>query len=102
MDSIPGQGTKIMANCMEWPKQKSQTSRKKSLVLYRVFREGPQGEQDTTVPTCRRIAWNRAVPGPAPGLVHMGASRAENSVHRAWAEVVSFPRHYHSSFHRTL
>lgn len=39
----PGQGIKIMANCMEWPKQKSQTLRKKSrFCRERVFRKVPR------------------------------------------------------------
>ena len=83
LDSIPGQGTEIMANCTEWPKQNSQTSRKKKIPgSVGSVREGPQGQQDTPVLTCRG-SHGRAVLGPAPGLVHMGASRAENSAHRA-------------------
>lgn len=54
-------------------------------------REGPQGQQDTPVLTCRRITWNELCWVQPQGLCTWGP-----------AEVASPPGHHHPSFHRPL
>ena len=84
--SIPGQGTKVPKVAQHGQeKKKCHKLGEKSLVLQkRMFREGPQGEQDVLSQLAGGA--HGTEPCPATGRMHMGASRAEDSAHRSRAK----------------
>lgn len=64
-------------------------------------REGPQGQQDTPVLTCRRITGNKLCWAQPQGSRTWGPS-GQRTLPTEPAEVVSLPGHHHPSFHRPL